>query len=439
MSAPNVAVVGAGVAGAMAAYRLKAAGINPVVFEAADYIGGRARSLRRGGFTFDTGAVGLLGSYNRTRDVAREIGMADRFLTLRPIGAIPRDGVLRRLDMASPIRSFAGTDLYSLGSKLKLLKVIRDVWRLRHKIDYEQVDALVPHDTETVQQYSLRELNPELYEYLSGALTRGAWLAPAEQASVIQFFWTAKHFTPHMYSLLGGMSSLAERLLSGIEVQLNTSVIGVDEQASQVKLSLHTNAGEWTRSFDACVIAVPPPQALRLFPQMLGPQKQYFEGLEYSRSVNVHLGLSSLQNHPEMYVMVPKRESSDLTTIFLDHIKAPDRAPRGKAMLSVFLRAEWCSERYETPDDQVLLEVLAKLKPYFGDLDSRIEQALVQRWEHCALMVKPGIFRAMSAYKHSIDPRALVQMAGDFAPMSSVNTAVISGEAAAKQLIRRLC
>lgn len=438
MNVPSVAVIGAGVAGAMAAYRLRAAGFKPVVFEAADYIGGRARTVRRGGFTFDTGAVGLLGSYNRTRDVAREIGMADRFLTLRPIGAIPRDGTLRRLDMAAPIRSFAFTDLYSTGSKLKLLKVIRDVWRMRDKIDYEQVDALVPHDVETVQQYSLRELNAELYEYLSGALTRGAWLAPAEQASIIQFFWTAKHFTPHMYSLLGGMSSLAERLLDGVEVHLNTAVAGVDEQAGEVRLSLHTASGEQTRSFDACVIAVPPPQALRLFPQMLIPQKQYFESLEYSRSVNVHLGLSSLQDHPEMYVMVPKRESLDLTTIFLDHIKAPDRAPPGKAMLSVFLRAEWCAQRYDTPDDQVLSEVLAKLKPYFGALDSRIEEALIQRWEYCALMVKPGIFKMMSAYKHSIDPRARVQLAGDFAPLSSVNTAVISGEAAAGTLIRRL-
>src|SRR5690606_29374879 len=150
------------------------------------------------------------------------------------------------------------------------------------------------------------------------------------------------------------------------------------------------------------------------------------------------LGLSSLEDHPEMYVMLPKRESLDLTTIFLDHIKAPDRAPRGKAMLSVFLRAEWCAQRYDTPDDQVLPEVLAKLKPYFGALDSRIEEALIQRWEYCALMVRPGIFKMMSAYKHSIDPRARVQLAGDFAPLSSVNTAVISGEAAAGTLIRRL-
>ncbi|HEX5805945.1 MAG TPA: NAD(P)/FAD-dependent oxidoreductase [Macromonas sp.] len=439
MGTPNVAVIGAGVAGAMAAYRLRQAGLRPVVYESNDYIGGRARTIRQGGFTFDTGAVGLLGSYNRTRDVAREIGMADRFLTLKPIGAIPKNGVLHQLDMAHPVRSFATTGLYSLRSKLKLLKVVADVYRLRHVIDYEQVEGLIAHDLETVQDYSLRELNDELYEYLTGALTRGAWLAPAELSSVIQFFWTAKHFTPHMYSLLGGMSSLPETLLAGSEVHLNTRVLEVHESGTGVQVTLQNAQGEQqTQTFDACVIAVPPQNALPMFPQLAAAQRAYFEGIEYSRSVNVHLGLSDLPNHPEMYVMVPKRESPDLTTVFLDHRKAPDRAPAGKAMLSVFLNAQWCADRYSTSDQQVLDEVLGKLQPYFGVLDSKIEQALVQRWDNCALLVKPGIFARMHAFKQAIDPAAKVQLAGDYAPFSSINTAIISGEAAAVRLVARL-
>ncbi|MDB5971506.1 MAG: hemY 1 [Hydrocarboniphaga sp.] len=433
-----MAVVGAGVAGAMAAYRLKAAGLKPLVFEAGDYIGGRARTLRKSGFIFDTGAVGLLGSYNRTRDVAREIGMGSQFLTIKPVGAIPRDGVLRYLDMARPIRSFLSSELFSVRSKFKMLKMVRDVVKLRNNLDYEQIDALIPHDVESVEEYSLRELNEEIYEYLTGTLTRGAWLAAADQASVIQFFWTAKNFTPHMYSLMGGMSSLPETLLKGTEVLLNTHVVDVHEGKQGVSVTYVNQSGETTRPFEACVIATEPKPATKIFPQMIEGQKTYLNTIEYSRSVNVHFGLSAKPDHPEMYIMMPKRECPDITTVFLDHLKAPDRAPPGKGMISVFLRSDWCDERFDTEDNVVLKEVIAKLRPFFGDISSSVEESMVQRWDYCALKVKPGNARLMSEYNRAIDPQARVQIAGDFAPFSSVNTAVVSGERAAKRVVEKL-
>lgn len=435
---PRVAVIGAGVAGAMAAYRLKEAGCTPVVFESTNEVGGRARTLRRKGFIFDTGAVGLLGSYTKTRNVAQQLGMQDQFLTLKPMGAIPRDGVLRYLDMRKPIRSFLFSDLFSFSSKLRLARVVRDVARLGKHLNYEQVEALVPHDTETVEQYSKRALNDELYDYLADTLTRGAWLAPGEQASVIQFFWTAKNFTPHMYSLKGGMNSLPLRLLEGIEVRLNTSVLNVDERAGEVRVSYRSADGEVSESFDACVIAAPPRQALPLFPQMIKAQREYFESTRYSRSVNLHFGLSKRPKTPALYIMVPRRECADITTIFQDHLKSPDRAPEGKGIVSVFLRAEWCEQRYESPDAQVISEVMNKLRPWFGDLSEHTEEVVVQRWSECALLVKPGIFADMSRHFASIDPQARVQLAGDFAPFSSVNTAVVSGENAARLLTQRL-
>jgi protoporphyrinogen oxidase len=343
--------------------------------------------------------------------------------------------VLRYLDMKHPIKSFLFSDLYSLGAKLRLARVVRDVARLGQHLNYQDVEALVPYDIETVEQYSRRALTGELYDYLADALTRGAWLAPSEQASVIQFLWTAKNFTPHMYSIMGGMNSLSKRLLEGVEVRLNSQVLSVDEAPGSVQLSYRNTEGERSERFDTCVIAVPPQKALPIFPQMIAEQREYFASTQYSRSVNLHFGLSRKPNEKALYIMVPKRENLDVTTIFLDHIKAPDRAPPGKGVISVFLRAEWCNERFETPDEDVIDEVLGKLRPYFGDLGATVEQ---QRWENCALLVKPGIFADMSRHFRSIDAKARVQLAGDYAPFSSVNTAVVSGEKAANLLIARM-
>ncbi|GJN27211.1 hypothetical protein PR202_gb15210 [Eleusine coracana subsp. coracana] len=54
--ARSVAVVGAGVSGLAAAYRLRKSGVNVTVFEAGDRAGGKIRSNSEGGFLWDEGA-----------------------------------------------------------------------------------------------------------------------------------------------------------------------------------------------------------------------------------------------------------------------------------------------------------------------------------------------------------------------------------------------
>ena len=56
MSGARIAVVGAGMAGLTAAYKLKRAGHTPVVLETNNYVGGRVKSFRRGGYLYDVGA-----------------------------------------------------------------------------------------------------------------------------------------------------------------------------------------------------------------------------------------------------------------------------------------------------------------------------------------------------------------------------------------------
>jgi hypothetical protein len=72
-----VAVVGAGAAGLSAAWFLRKQGYRHVtVFEAADRIGGKCKSLTYGGRSFDLGANYITSSYSQVRRLARAFGMA---------------------------------------------------------------------------------------------------------------------------------------------------------------------------------------------------------------------------------------------------------------------------------------------------------------------------------------------------------------------------
>jgi protoporphyrinogen/coproporphyrinogen III oxidase len=80
-SRPPVAIVGAGIAGLVAARELRRRGIRVVVFEASAQVAGMAKTVRdKDGFSYDVGAHFI------TNRLAKEIGVADACRTVRSYG-----------------------------------------------------------------------------------------------------------------------------------------------------------------------------------------------------------------------------------------------------------------------------------------------------------------------------------------------------------------
>lgn len=89
-SGRRYAVVGAGVAGLVAAHRLQTAGHDVVVFEAAPDVGGRTRTARLPhGFLLDTGAAWLTSFYPLARQLSEGVPMLDRDVTGTPRLRLP--------------------------------------------------------------------------------------------------------------------------------------------------------------------------------------------------------------------------------------------------------------------------------------------------------------------------------------------------------------
>nr|TKW05124.1 hypothetical protein SEVIR_7G155600v2 [Setaria viridis] len=76
--ARSVAVIGAGVSGLAAAYRLRKSGVNVTVFEAADRAGGKIRTNSEAGFLWDEGANTMTEGELEVSRLIDDLGLQDR-------------------------------------------------------------------------------------------------------------------------------------------------------------------------------------------------------------------------------------------------------------------------------------------------------------------------------------------------------------------------
>jgi protoporphyrinogen/coproporphyrinogen III oxidase len=435
----RTAVIGAGIAGLAAARRIQQAGGTPVVFEADDRVGGRIKTIRRNDLVFDVGAFIYLGSYAEATQEMRDVGLGPQMHKFDAFGAMPRDGELNFLDLSKPLSALR-TPYLSVRSKVKLAKLLTFLARHWKDLNYTDAAGVAAIDTDTVTTYSRRELNEEILDYVASVVVRGPWLSDPSYASVGQLLWTLKNFfKPYFYGLDDGMDALPRAIAAQLDdVRLATPVVNVTDAGRWVEVTYVEGGRERTEEFTNAVITTTTGTALNIYPQLSGFAREYYESTEYICSVNCHIALSQRPSNPATYIMCSPREQPDLCGVIVDHLKANNRCPDDKGMITTFCRHEWCLDNLDTPDEKVIDAVLGFVKPYYGDLSAKVEDYEIGRWRDVVPIMRTGRFKAVERFMRATDPSARVQLAGDIGPIPGINGALVSGQAAGDRIVGQL-
>jgi len=436
---PRTAVIGAGIAGLAAARRIQQAGGTPVVFESDDRVGGRIKTVRRNDFVFDVGAFIYLGSYAEATQEMRDVGLGPQMHKFDAFGAMPRDGNLNFLDLSKPL-SLLRTPYLSVRSKVKLAKLLAFLAKHWKDLNYTDASGVAAIDTDTVTTYSRRALNEELLDYVASVVVRGPWLSDPSYASVGQLLWTLKNFfKPYFYGLDDGMDALPRAMAARLDdVRIATPVVNVTDAGGRVEVTYVESGKERTEEFANAVITTTTGAALNIYPQMSGFAREYYESTEYICSVNCHIALTERPSNPATYIMCSPREQPDLCGVIVDHLKANNRCPEDKGMITTFCRHEWCLDNLDTSDEKVIDAVLGFVRPYYGDLSSKVEDYEIGRWRDVVPIMHKGRFKAVDRFMRETDPDARVQLAGDIGPIPGINGALVSGQAAGDRIVGRL-
>ena len=188
-----VAVVGGGVAGLSAAYRLKQRGIRVVVYEAGDRVGGVVWTERRDGFIAELGPNSIAGVTPALRRLFAELGLEQRLLPASPSARV-RYIVKKKKLLPLPIspQDFLTTRLLSNGAKLAVFG-----------------EALVDPGEGTVDEsiatFVRRRFNQEVLDYVANPFVAGVYAGNPEQLSV-------RHALPRLHAMERSHGSVMKAL-----------------------------------------------------------------------------------------------------------------------------------------------------------------------------------------------------------------------------------
>ena len=177
-----VAIVGGGIAGLTAAYRLKQRGVRVVVYEADERVGGAIRTRRSEGYLAELGPNSLSTPSPAVRALIAELGLEPSLVAAAPDAKkryVVRKNRLLPLPM-SP-QDFLTSRLLSNGAKLAVF-------------GEPLVDSGDSPTEESIATFVRRRFNQEIVDYVANPFVAGIYAGDPEQLSV-------RHALPKLYGL----------------------------------------------------------------------------------------------------------------------------------------------------------------------------------------------------------------------------------------------
>lgn len=379
----RVAVIGGGITGLTASYRLVEQGHEVTLFEAADRVGGVIQTIRRDGFLAECGPNTLLETSPKISQLLEDLDLEKRRLDSNPDSDaryILRDGEPTAI-ASSPLGFLTGR-LFTWRAKLALLRE-------------PFVRASPSNVEESLAEFVKRRLGQEFLDYAINPFVAGIYAGDPNQLSVREGFpkiWeleqkygslimgqicgargrkregaVSKDRAPK-FSFDDGLQVLTDRLAEslGDRIRLASSVKGLDRLGGN---KIGVKVADETEPFDSVLLAMPAYRLAELeFPDGERPLSE-LSGVIYPPVASVVLGFKkdqvahSLAGFGTLNPEVEKVKT--LGTIFSSSL-FPGRAPEGFVTLTSYVGGMRSPDLAMRSSEEIVALTVEDLRAIYG-------------------------------------------------------------------------
>lgn len=408
----NIIIIGAGVAGLIAARHLEEAGINPLILEASDSVGGRVKTDKKNGFLLDHGFQVLLTGYVEAQRYLNYQALDLRFFNT---GArIFTQG--RSFSIADPLRdpsqlwNMMVSPVGSLSDKFKM-------WQLTNTLKKLSPAATFDHNTISTLEYLQKELrfSDRIIQQFFQPFFGGIFLENKLSTPASMFRFVFQTFSKSLAAIPAkGMGAIPEQLKAGLhqtEFRFNAQVNRIEDQ------KIHLSSGE-VLTFDKLIIATEPSQLLPNLPNQI---------TQYTSTCNLYFAANqSILNKPTI-ALVADAESMINSFCVLSDLES-SYAPTGQALISVTLKDTYALESIDPA------QIASEIRRLVKKTDLHLQHLATYSIPHSLPIVEDMQYEIDFTQYRLTDS---IFLAGDYLLNASLDAAMRSGRGAAQALLQK--
>lgn len=437
--ARSIAVVGGGMAGLAAAWRLVEGGASVTLYERHERAGGRLRTDELDGSRGDVVVQLLASHYTETLRLVRAAGAADLLVRSGGRDALWRNGRAHPIAYGSAA-SMARSSALPLGLKARLAtRYLPFLQRHARELDgNDPVRAVAAGHSESIAEWGRRELGDEFVELLVYPLLASYYgLTPEEAPSGLYHSLAHVGLDVRVYAVTGGMALLAAAIARRLEAAGARLLRGSAIEGLEVLdrgVLVRWSGGE--REHDAVVLAVPPPVAAALA-GVPPPLDQWLSAVRTRPVTTVGLAVKRPPPAEWFGLSFPRHEPPGraLAAVCLQGRKAARLVAPGRGFLVAYPAPALAERVAASPAGAVVDGVVAALERVFPGLGDDLTRARVYRVPGGSVVFDLAHVRHLA----HLDPAWLgprLALAGDWLRVPTVEGAVRSGLAAAERLLK---
>jgi oxygen-dependent protoporphyrinogen oxidase len=466
----KVVIVGAGIAGLSAAYRLMRAGmpdnaaLELVVYEASGRVGGVIETATNDGFVMERGPDSIITEKPWALDLCREVGIADRVVPTRREHArslIVRNGRLLpvpdglHLMAPSKMLPFALSPAISLAGKLRMA-----------------ADLVIPRRRdgadESLADFVRRRLGREALERLAQPMVGGVYTADPEKlsllatmprfvemerdhGSVIRAMLRARRSKEQalgaaagpryelFVSLREGLEELPRKLRSLLpahSLRLDTPVTGVEAEGGRWRVT--TPAG--SELADALCLATPAHRAATLLDPVDHELALELAAIEHASSATVNLAYrrSEVGDPLEAFgFVVPAIEQLPIIACTYTSQKYAERSESEHVLLRAFVGGALFPDELDRSDSDIAVRAHDALSRLLGIRGQPVSQ-MVSRYPRSMPQYHVGHAARVERIDRRLARHPGLALAGNAYRGTGIPDCVLSGNRAAERLIDSL-
>jgi oxygen-dependent protoporphyrinogen oxidase len=436
----KIAIIGAGISGLSAGYRLMKAGFKPVIFEKESFAGGRMSSDRASGFTIDRGAYTFPEFHQNLRRHIGELGLEYTLFQTNGTASTFSEGKEYHIKIGS-VTDFLKYKLISMMSKKDMIKLFLYAQSLGKALDIvKPSQKTFELEKESAAEYLLENYGEQILEKIAYPIFCEIFLGVPENNSKLAFLATIKNLTRFkIFAFEDGMGIVPERLMKDLDVRLDSPVIKINPKADEGPYEVKVG-GNNPKSlvFDEVIFAIPLPIVPEILEKLPQEFKRYFLEVVYSPSIVMALAVEGEYKHTSMINNLLRTDFGNIGTVVFDQHKSCKRVPQGKDLVTAILCEKAGRALFHETEERITAEVLKEMDILFPGFSNRVIFSRIYRWKHGAVQLPPGsVARQHSVRKAIENGFHNLYFAGDGLYKSSLEVSFNTGVQAANQIIKK--